>query len=84
MKQMHIVIKHIGITQHQQVLCFTIEGGTNSNVNTNNAGYISLYFFMNEKATQNLEATQLMEMLMVHLFIQDLNQLFVMVKNTVT
>ena len=28
-----------------------------------------------KKVTQNLEATQVMEMLMEHLFIQDLNQL---------
>ena len=31
------------------------------------------YCFAEYKATQNLEATQVMEMLMVHLFTQDLN-----------
>ena len=33
------------------------------------------YALQKNKATQNLEATQEMEMLMEHLFIQDLNQL---------
>ena len=48
--------------------------GTANDVNTSGNNHIA-YCLVEKKATQNLEATQEMEMLMGHLFIQDLNQL---------
>jgi hypothetical protein len=45
--------------------------------------YLLLYS-QKKKAIQNLEATQEMEMLMEHLFIQDLNQLGLSLKEQVS
>jgi hypothetical protein len=47
--------------------------GSNGIINSSSYNYIM--YSQKKKATQNLEATQVMEMLMEHLFIQDLNQL---------
>ena len=51
--------------------------GTIGAMNNANGDYIIIAYCFRRcnKATQNLEATQVMEMLMEHLFIQDLNLL---------
>jgi hypothetical protein len=46
--------------------------GTNARTNNNTSTYIA-YCFAEKQGFSNLEATQVMEMLMEHLFIQDLN-----------
>ena len=49
--------------------------GNDTSVNGSGSSYITYCFTGKQGFSQNLEATQEMEMLMVHLFIQDLNQL---------
>ncbi|ADD94106.1 hypothetical protein [uncultured phage MedDCM-OCT-S04-C1161] len=56
--------------------------GNNGQVNTSGDNYIS-YCFSEKKDLVSLEATQGMEMLMEHLFIQDLNQLLFLQKELI-